>query len=95
MTHSSEKSDHGGILLKYMTRKTVDILRYLDFVLYDKVLFKDNYGISPSEPVRWLGISHWKGRLTFYNILNQTGKVISRSTVQLVTNIELSTEKVK
>ena len=70
-----------------MTGKTVDISEYLDSGFYDKFWFKDTSGISPSEYGRWLGISHRTGRLMCYHILTQTGKVISRSTVQQVTNI--------
>ena len=46
-------------------------------------------------PGRWLGVSHRTGRLMCYHILNQNGKVISRSTVQRVTNLELQDDLVK
>ena len=75
-----------------MTGETVDISEYLDFGFYEKVWLKDNAGLSTSEPGRWLGISHLTGRLMCYHILTQTGKLISRSTVQRVTDIELSTD---
>ena len=78
-----------------MTGDTVDISKYLDFGVYDKVWFKDDYGISPSEPGSWLGISHRTGRLVCYHIPTHTGKAVSRSTVQRVTNIELSTDEFK
>ena len=78
-----------------MIDETVDISKYLDFGFYDKVWFKDNAGLSPNEPGRWLCISHRTGRLICYHILTQTGKVISRSTAQRVMNIELSTDEVK
>ena len=92
MTHSSENSVNGGITLTNVTGKTVGIPKYLDSGLYDKVWFKDNYGLYPIEPGWWLGISHRTGTLMCYHILTNTGKVISRSTVQRVTNIELSTD---
>ena len=95
MTHSSEKSVNGGIPLRNVTGETVDISKYLDFGFYEKFWFKDNSGLSPSEPGRWLGISHQTGRLMCYHILAQTGKVISRSIVQRVTNLKLSTDEVK
>ena len=57
--------------------------------------FKDNYGISPSETEMWLVISNHTGRLICYHILNQTEKDISCSMVQLVLNLELSTDEVK
>ena len=84
MTHYSANSFNGGITLKNVTGETVDISKYLDFGLYEKSWFKDNSGLSPSEPGRWLGISHSTGRSICYHILTQTGKVISRYTVQMV-----------
>ena len=92
MTHYSENSFNGGIPLKNLTGETVDISEYLDFGFYEKLWLKDNAGLSTSEPGRWLGISHLTGRLMCYHILTQTGKLISRSTVQRVTDIELSTD---
>ena len=95
IAHSSANSVNGGITLTNVTVDTVDITEYLDLGFYEKVWFKDNAGLSPSEPGRWLGISHRTGRLLCYHILTQTGKVISRSTVQRVTNIKISSNEVK
>ena len=78
-----------------MTGETTDISEYLDFGFYDPVWFKDIARLSPTESGRWLGISHRLGRLMCYNILTQRGSVISRSTVQRVTNLEMSTREVK
>ena len=57
-THSSANSVNGVITLTNVTNKTVDISKYLEFVFYDKVWLKDNACQCPSEPGRWLGISH-------------------------------------
>ena len=57
--------------------------------------YKDNAGTSPFEPARWLGVSHRTGRLMCYHVLTQRGTVVSRSTVQRVTNIEQTTTDVK
>ena len=95
MTHSSSNCSNGGIPLTNITGETVDISEYIDFGFYDKLYFKDNDGVSPIEPGRRLGISHQSGRLICYNLLTQTGKVISKSTSQWVTNIDLSTDEVK
>ena len=92
MNNSSENNVNEGIPLTEVTRETVDISKYLDFGLYEKLWFKDNYGISTSEPGRWLWISHWTGRLMCYHILTQAGKVISRYMVQRVKKLELSTD---
>ena len=39
-------------------------------------------------PGRWLGVSSRTGRLICHHVLTQTVSVISRSTVQRVTNLE-------
>ena len=70
------------IPLKNATGETVYIFEYLKFGFYDKAWFKDNAGIYPSEPGRWLGIPHHTGRLICYDILTQTGKFISVSMIQ-------------
>eukprot|EP00957_Ditylum_brightwellii_P121217 9244363-Ditylum_brightwellii.AAC.1 len=62
--------------------ETVNISEFLDFGFYYKVWFKDNAGLSPQEPGKWLGVSHCTGRLLSYHILTQRGTVVSRSTVQ-------------
>ena len=95
LTFSSAGSLQGGIPLTEVTGETPDISEYLDFGFYDQVWYKDNAGLSPSEPGRWLGVSSRTGRLMCYWILNQHGAVISRSTVQRVTNLELSTPPIK
>ena len=92
---SSAGSLQGGIRLTEVTCETPDISEYLDFGFYDQVWYKDNAGLSPSEPGRWLGVSSRTGRLMCYWILNQRGAVISRSTVQRVINLELSTPPIK
>ena len=57
--------------------------------------YKDNAGTSPMEPGRWLGVADRTGRLMCYHVLAQSGQVVSRLTVQRVTNLELSTASVK
>ena len=78
-----------------MTVDKVDMYRYIELGFYDKVWFNYNYSLYPSEPGRWLGILHWKGRLMCYHIITHTGGVILICTEQQVTNIELSTDEVK
>ena len=94
-TNCSENSANGGIPLKNVTDEIDDISEYLEFYFYEKLWFKGNADISPSEPGRCLGISHRTGSLMCYYILTQTGTAISRSTLQRVTNIYLSTDEVK
>ena len=95
MTQYLSNGVNGGVIVTKFSGETIYISEYLDFGFYDKVWFKDNASLSPSEPVRWLVILNCTGRLICYHILTHIGKVISRSTVQLVTNNELSTDEVK
>ena len=87
ITNSSVNSVNGGINLTNVTGKNVDVSEYLEFFFIEKVWFKDNDGISPNEPGRWLRIPHKTGRLPCYHILINIGKVIPRSMVNRVTNI--------
>ena len=95
LTHTHAGGIDGHIPIATVTGETPDISEYLDFGFYDRVWFKDNAGASPFEPGRWLGVSSRTGRAMCYWILNQRGAVVSRSTVQRVTNLELSTSEVK
>ena len=84
----------GTIPITDVTGETTDISEYLDFGFYDPVWYKDNAGLSPQQPGRWLGVSSRTGRLMCYHILTQKGTVISHSTVQRVTNLEQQTARV-
>ena len=95
LTYSTADSLTGDIPLQKVTGETPDISEYLDFGLYDPIWFKDNADTSPSEPDRWLGVFHRTGRLMTYYVLNQNGQVLSRSTIQRVTNLKLSTTAVQ
>ena len=85
---------NGTIPLTEVTGETPDISEYLDFAFYDKVWYKDNAGLSPEEPGRWLGVSSRTGRLMCYHVLTQRRTVVSRSTVTRVTNLEQQTARV-
>ena len=95
LTHTTAGHINGVVPLTHVTGETADISEYLDFGFYDQVWYKDNAGASPYEPARWLGVSHRTGRQMCYNVLTQRGTVISRSTVQRVTNLEKTTTNVK
>ena len=98
-TNSMTITSAGGIEkfipLTQVTGDTVDISEYLDFGFYDRVWYKENAGLGPERPGRWLGISHRTGRLMCYHVLTQKGTVLSRTTVQRVTNLELQVESIK
>ena len=95
MTYTTAGSINGCIPITAVTGETPDISEYLDFGFYDKIWYKDNAGLSPMEPGRWLGVSSKTGRLMCYWILNKKGSIVSRSTVQRVTNLELETKSVQ
>ena len=84
----------GTIPITDVTGETKDISEYLDFGFYDPVWYKDNAGLTPQQPGRWLGVSSRTGRLMCYFILTHKGTVVSRSTVQRVTNLEQQTARV-
>ena len=95
LTHTTAGGLDGCIPITQVTGETADISEYLDFGFYDYVWFKDNAGLSPNEPGRWLGVSSRVGRNMCYWVLNQRGKVVSRSSVQLIPNLELSMPSTK
>jgi hypothetical protein len=70
-------------------------LEYLDFGFYDHVSFKENAGLGATQIGRWLGVSHRVGGLMLHWVLTMRGTVISRTTVQRVTNLEKETDEVK
>jgi hypothetical protein len=81
--------------LEAVTGETVDISEYLDFGFYDHVSYKENAGLGVTAIGRWLGVSHRVGGLMSYWVLTQTGSVISRTTVQRVTNLEKETDEMR
>ena len=94
LTYSSAGSLNGQVPYTQVTGETPDILEYLNFGFYDAVWFKGNAGLSPAEPGKWLRISHRTERNMCFHILTQRNTVVSRSTVQQVTELELSTPSV-
>ena len=81
--------------IKKDTGKTPDTSENLDFGFFDWVWYKDNAGVGDNMCGRWLGVSHRVGSLTSYWILTIAGRVISRATVQCITNLELGTNNAK
>ena len=55
---------------------------------YDQVWYHKNAVLGERITGRWLGVSHRTGSLMSYWVLTQNGYVISRTTVQMVTNLE-------
>ena len=78
----------GGFPLENITGETEDISDYLDFVFYDRVWFHENYGLGKRGLGRLLGVSHRTGGAMSYWILKANDYVISRTTLQSITNLE-------
>ena len=74
--------------LEKITRETVDITEYLNFVFWDLVWFTSNPEDGPCLG-RWLGLSHRVGSALYYHILKSNGKIESRTTVQHLTRDDL------
>jgi hypothetical protein len=85
----------GNCPLQEVTGETIDISEYLDFGFYDHVWYKENAGLGETSIGRWLGVSHRVGGLMSYWILTRKGTVISRTTVQRITNLEKETDVFK
>lgn len=76
---------------------TPDISEYLDYDWYDPCWYLDEekqFLGSKRIMRRWLGVSHRGGKALCYYVLTSSGKVISRSTVQMVTQEKMSTTEV-
>jgi hypothetical protein len=95
LTANSNFASEGRTPLEQITGETPDISEYLDFGFYDWIWYKDNAGVGDNMFGRWLGVSHRVGNLMSYWILTTNGRVISRTTVQQVTNLEMTTVEVK
>jgi hypothetical protein len=79
--------------MECVTGETPDISEYLDFGFYDRVWYWPNAGLGEPKLGRWLGVSHKVGSLMSYYILTDTCQVLSRTSVQRVTNLESQTEE--
>ena len=94
-TSNSSRGLEGRCPLERVTGETVDISEYLDFGFYDWVWYRENAGLGETRLGRWLGVSHRVGTLMSFWVLTSTGKVLSRTTVQRVTNLELKIDENK
>ena len=95
LTHTSAGYINGCIPLSRVTGETSDISQFLDFGFYDYVWYKDNAGLGPQLPGRWLGVADSHGNLMCYHVIKQNGEIVQRSSVQRVTQLELQTNEYK
>lgn len=94
-TSNSSRGLDGRCPLERITGETVDISEYLDFGFYDWVWYRENAGLGETKLGRWLGVSHRIGTLMSFWVLTSSGKVLSRTTVQRVTQLETQIEENK
>lgn len=84
--------------LEVITGDTPDISQWLDFGFYDPVWYWDApYSKEDTKKRaigRWLGVSHNVGGDMCYWVLTGKGKVVSRTTVQHITQLESSTPEI-
>lgn len=91
-TTNTSYHSNGRTPLEMITGDTPDISEYLDFGIYDWVLYKDNAGMGETKLGRMLGISHRIGPMMSYFILPISCKIISCTTVQRLTLLDQQTE---
>ena len=94
-TFNTPEALHGRTPLEEVTGKTPNISEYLDIGFYNYVWFRKNAGLGEKKLARWLGVSHRVGNQMSCYVLRSNCEVLSRTTVQRVTNLELQTDKVK
>ena len=75
-THTRAQRINGGIPLEKVTGETIDISNYLDFGLYDHVVYRDNAGLSEPKIERWLGVARNVGSTMTFYVLTQSGQVV-------------------
>ena len=86
------KQKTGRTSIENVTGETPDITDWLDFGFYDLVWWIDP-GDNASNPKlgRWLGVSHRVYPHMAFWVLTSKGQVLSRTSVQVVTEAELKT----
>ena len=78
-----------------MTGETPDISEWLDFDFYDWIHYWDNPDDKDSPKIgKWLGVSHRIGSALCYYVLKENGKIVSRTTVQPIPDVELQEPEV-
>jgi hypothetical protein len=87
---------NGQTIHEEVTGETPDISEYVDFDFYDWVWYWDTPDKDNSPKIgRWLGPSHRIGAAMCYYILVQNGEVVSRSSVQHMTIMEMMKDNIK
>ena len=81
--------------IERLTGDSCDISEWIDFEFYDLCWYWDTPHDSDNPKIgRWLGVSHRIGSAMCYWILNDSGNVLSRTTVQHVTRDEIANPEI-
>ena len=75
-------------LFSIVVGDTPDISEYTDFAFWDWVWVIDGAGLSETILAKFVGVTHSIGNAMSYHLLKETGRIITRSTVQPVTLVE-------
>jgi hypothetical protein len=95
-TANSSSGLMGRCPLEQITGEAINIFECLDFGFYDCVWFWENDGLGKTKLGRWLGVCHRVGILMSFWVVTSTGKVLSRTTVQRVTeNLKIKLEGIR
>ena len=87
--YSRTAGKDGRPALERLTGDMIDIYEWLEFEFYDLVWFwKNHSGDTNLMLRRWLGLSHMVISAICYWILSKKGKVLSKTTVQHLTDEE-------
>ena len=87
-TVNSRFDTHSKTPYSIVVGDTPDISEYVDFTLWGWVNDIEGDGLCELTLAKCLGVSHSIGSTVSYFILKPTGYVLTRSTVQPITNIE-------
>ena len=91
-TASNAGTLHRRTGLDKVTGETPEISEYIDFGFYDPCWYKENAGMGETKMGRWLGVSHKTRSLMSFWVLTPSCHVVSRTSVQRNTKIELQEE---
>ena len=91
---ASGKDGRTGI--ERFTGDTADISEWADFSFYDICWFWNHPAHDENPQIgRWLGVAHEVGSAMCYWILTSTGKVVSRTTVQHLTDEDVAKAEIQ
>jgi hypothetical protein len=94
-TANTSRGLGGRCPLERIAGESVNISEYVDFGFFDRVWYKEYAGLGETKLSLWLGVSHRVGTLMLYWILTAACRVLSRTTVQSITNLELQLDENK